>query len=218
MGSPLKKIRKMPGIATWLLARLVGLVCKTYRVRYVDPHGYLKTLTPFPVVVTIWHNRILFLGPCAPPELRPKLAVIISASRDGEYVADFIRHFNLQVVRGSSSRGGAKAFREMLRQLKDGVAAIVTVDGPRGPRYQPQAGAAGLAASSGLPILPVSLNAPKRWEAKSWDRLQIPRPFSRIEVVIGKPYHVPPELVDDREKARALIRDRLMEITDDQRC
>lgn len=213
MASNFRKIKKMPRFVTWLLATLIHLIRLTYRIKIVDPHNFLETFSPIPSVITLWHNRILFIADCAPQSMRQHLTVLISRSRDGEYISDFIKYFGLQVVRGSSKKGGITAFRQLLNHLHLGNCALLTVDGPRGPKYSIQPGAMALARKSNLPIIPVSLNALCRWNFKSWDGLQFPKPFSSVELVIGEPYYLP--LDKDEDELKKLVYDHLMAITKD---
>lgn len=213
MASSFRKIKKFPSVFTWVLAKLIHLIRLTYRVKIIDPYGFVNNEVPIPSVIALWHNRILFFADCAPKKIRKRFTVLISRSRDGEYVSDFIKQFDLQVVRGSSKKGGATAFRQLLDHLHKGNCALITVDGPRGPRYSVQPGAGALAMKSHLPIIPVSLNAPSKWEFKSWDRLQFPKPFSRIEVIVGQPFTIPENA--SVEEANQLLHDKLMEVTQD---
>ncbi|MBN2452155.1 MAG: DUF374 domain-containing protein, partial [Lentisphaeria bacterium] len=155
----LKGRRRLPALVCWLLATTLKILRRTYRVRASDAAGFLAEGGPWPVIVVLWHNRILFTGDCFPRRLRACSSVLISASRDGEYAARVVQHFGLGVVRGSSSRGGFRALRDLRRVLAEGHTVVVPVDGPRGPRYTPHPGAVALAAASGVPILPVALNA-----------------------------------------------------------
>ncbi|MDD4097314.1 MAG: lysophospholipid acyltransferase family protein [Lentisphaeria bacterium] len=210
----LKNKRHMPVWLAWLLARLVGLYAWTFRVRYDDPDGWLQRRVPWPVVVPVWHNRICFLATVFPQALLERAAVLISASRDGEYISTLIRFFRLDVVRGSSSRGGMQALRAMLQKLKHGQTMVVTVDGPRGPRYTVHPGIVALATLGRVPVLPVAVNAEKFWQLNSWDGTQIPKPFSRVLVRLGRPFHLPEGV--DREAGVTAIREALLEITDDR--
>lgn len=213
-----KNKRHMPRWIAFLFARLIHWCRCTYRIRTVDPSGYLQRLEPWPAVFVFWHNRILFLADCFPGQLGKRAAVIISASRDGEYAASVIRQFGLQVVRGSSSRGGLRALRELKRSAEAGLSVVLALDGPRGPRYEAQPGAAGLARLCNLPVIPVSLNARRRWELKGWDRTQIPKPFSKVELCVGAPLR-PDRVADpsDPDGVSACVRDALLRITDDRR-
>ena len=212
-----KNKRHLPTSLLWTLVRIIGLMRRTLRIRYNDPAGVVESGEPRPVVFLFWHNRILFTPGCFPVHLRRNVAVLVSASRDGQYAADFARLFGLNVVRGSSSRGGMRALRELKRTLDSGTSIVIPVDGPRGPRYEIQPGAAFLSQVCGCPLVPIVLNAPSRWELKSWDKTQIPKPFSCLEVRVGEPFLLPPECAKDREKAAAVLKERMLSITDDSR-
>lgn len=181
----LKNKRRLYGWVPYSLALLVRLLCRTYRTTVVDPDGYLDENGPWPCIFALWHNRILFMADFFPPHLRQRTSVLISASRDGNYVTAFIRHFGLDVVRGSTSRGGMQALRQLKRELASGQSLAITLDGPRGPRYSVQPGALALAQLSGCPVVPITINAPTRWELRSWDRMQIPKPFAKVEFRVG---------------------------------
>ena len=210
----LKNKRHMPKWIAFLAACLVRLWTWTLRVEVVDPHGFLNPDRVGERIAAIWHNRLLFAAPLAPQRLRRNASVLISASRDGEYVSTFIRFFDVGVVRGSSSRGGVKAFLEMLEVLRHpNQTVVLTVDGPRGPMYQPHHGIIGLAQKSGVPIVPISINANHRWNLKSWDRMQIPWPFSKVRFVFGQPFSVADDA--DMDEALERLKRELMDITVD---
>jgi lysophospholipid acyltransferase (LPLAT)-like uncharacterized protein len=208
-----KNKRHLPTWLAALLAAFVKMVAMTYRLRIDDPHGYLSRQEPWPIIVPIWHNRILFLPALAPRGFLERMVVLISASRDGGYVAAFVRFFRLRAVRGSSSRGARAAFLALNRELAAGYSPILTVDGPRGPRYEVHHGVVGLAMHSGAPILPVALNAPKRWNLKSWDGTQIPWPFSRVTLRLGGLLAVAPD--EERDAAAQRVQQALLAITED---
>ena len=210
----LKNKRHMPKWLAFLAACLVRLWTWTFRVEVVDPHGFLNPERTGGRIVAIWHNRLLFAAPLSPSWLRRNSSVLISASRDGEYVSTFIHFFDVGVIRGSSSRGGVKAFLEMMDVLRRPNQTIVlTIDGPRGPMYQPHHGIIGLAQKSGVPIVPVSINTRCRWTLKSWDRMQIPWPFSKVRFVFGQPFSVEDD--SDMEEKLEHLRRELMDITED---
>lgn len=208
-----KNKRHVPVWLAGLLAGLIKVISFSYRLRLDDPHGWLQKQSPWPIIVPIWHNRILFLPALAPHGFLDHMVVLISASRDGGYVASFVHFFKLRAVRGSSSRGGREAFLALSRQLREGFSPILTVDGPRGPRYQVHHGVVALAMHSGAPILPVALNAPRRWELKNWDRTQIPWPFSRVTLRLGELLYVAPD--EARDTAAERVRQALLRISDD---
>ncbi len=209
----LKNKRHMPTWLAGILAFFIKLISFTYRVKVVDKEGWFEQQDAWPVVVSLWHNRILFIACLVRRSLLERMSVLISASRDGEYVSAFIRFFGLGVVRGSSSRGGVHALLELNHELKDGHSVILTVDGPRGPKYSVHPGAVILAQKNSLAIIPVSVNAKHYWQAKSWDNTQIPVPFSTVSLVFGSPFSIPKEM--SLEDAQQLIHDKMMEITED---
>ena len=147
----LKNKRHMPTWLAGILAFFVKLISLTYRVKVVDKEGWYEQQDAWPVVVSLWHNRILFIACLVRRSLLERMSVLISASRDGEYVSAFIRFFGLGVVRGSSSRGGVHALLELNHEIKDERSVILTVDGPRGPKYTVHPGAVILAQKNGLP-------------------------------------------------------------------
>lgn len=118
------------------------------------------------------------------------VTVMVSDSRDGEYVARLSRLYGIKTMRGSSSKGAAKAIREGLKLLLKNKPIAITPDGPRGPRYKIQAGLLGFAASGNAPILPLHIEASRQWVLRSWDRHRFPKPFSTIHVGFGIPTRV----------------------------
>ncbi|MEO8041847.1 MAG: lysophospholipid acyltransferase family protein [Acidobacteriota bacterium] len=142
-------------------------------------------------IYCLWHDRI-FGGTFF---LRDRgIVVITSQSLDGEYIARFLKRFGFGTIRGSSSRGGVKALVEMIRYMGRGLSMAFTVDGPRGPRYVAKTGAILLAKKTGNPIVPFSVDCSSYWTVKSWDRMHIPKPFTRARFVIAEPIYVPHDI------------------------
>jgi lysophospholipid acyltransferase (LPLAT)-like uncharacterized protein len=138
----------------------------------------------------LWHGRI-FAGTLY---LRDRgLIVIISESFDGEWISRIIRRFGYGTVRGSTSRGGARALVQLRRDMRAGHPAAFTVDGPRGPARVAQPGVVWLAGVTGNPIVPFHVEASSFWTAKSWDRHQVPKPGSHVAAMFGPPIEVPPD-------------------------
>ncbi|MES2308750.1 MAG: lysophospholipid acyltransferase family protein, partial [Verrucomicrobiota bacterium] len=124
---------------------------------------------------------------------------LISPSRDGEWITSIIQQFGFSAIRGSTSKKGALAFRELLKEIHKGKGDIgITPDGPRGPVYRVQPGVIRLSQFTGRPILPLTYHIRHKIELKSWDRFQIPLPLSEITLVIGKPRVIPRDLTDDQ--------------------
>ena len=138
-----------------------------------------------------------------------------SQSFDGEYIARFVQRFGNGAARGSSTRGATGAFVEMVRLVRAGCPTAFTIDGPKGPRYVAKMGAVLLAKKTGQPILPFTITAARFWEAKkSWDRSQVPRPFTRARVDIAAPIYVGPDANDgELDKKRDELQRALDEVS-----
>jgi len=144
-------------------------------------------------IMAFWHGRIL---PATYYFRRRGIVVITSENFDGEWIAGIIERFGYGTSRGSSSRGGLRALLQLKRDMAAGHPAGFTVDGPRGPARVAQPGAVWLSKATGHPVLPFHLEADRHWTLDSWDRTQIPRPFSTVAMVIGRPFVVPPDADD----------------------
>jgi lysophospholipid acyltransferase (LPLAT)-like uncharacterized protein len=121
---------------------------------------------------------------------RRGIVVITSENFDGEWIAQIIRRFGYGTARGSTSSGAKRALLQLTREMKAGKPAGFTLDGPRGPARVAQPGAVWLAMATGNPLLPFHLEASASWTARSWDRTQIPKPFSTVALAIGAPLYV----------------------------
>jgi lysophospholipid acyltransferase (LPLAT)-like uncharacterized protein len=158
-------------------------------------------------VMAFWHGRIL---PATFYFRRRGIVVITSENFDGEWIARIIERFGYGTARGSTSRGGRKAILQMMRDIKAGRPAGFTLDGPRGPARVAQAGAVWLASATGNPVLPFHLEASSHWSLRSWDRTQIPKPFSTVALVVGEPMEVPVDASDEvLEQSRQDLERRL---------
>jgi lysophospholipid acyltransferase (LPLAT)-like uncharacterized protein len=158
-------------------------------------------------VMAFWHSRILH----ATYYFRRRgIVVITSENFDGEWIARIIERFGYGTARGSTTRGGLKAIKQLVRDMQAGKAAGFTVDGPRGPARVAQPGAVWLAKETGNPVLPFHLEASSYWTMGSWDRTQIPKPFSTVALVIGEPLHVTLNATNTQiEQARTELESRL---------
>ena len=145
-------------------------------------------------VMAFWHGRIL---PATWFFRRRGIVVITSDNFDGEWIARIIERFGYGTARGSTSRGARKAVLRLVREMRTGKAAGFTLDGPRGPARVAQPGAVWLARATGQPILPFHLEASSHWTAASWDRTQVPKPFSTVALSVGEPLHVAADVSDD---------------------
>jgi lysophospholipid acyltransferase (LPLAT)-like uncharacterized protein len=141
------------------------------------------------VICAFWHGRLLMM-PFAYPGQR--VVILISQHRDGEYISRIARAFGFQVIRGSATRGGVGALRQIIRALKEGLNLVITPDGPKGPRAKVKSGVIEIARLTGAPIVPVSFSAVRRRFLKSWDAFLLPLPFSRAVYIWGEPIYVEP--------------------------
>mgnify|MGYP002526986709 FL=1 len=152
-----------------------------------------------------WHNRLAYAMVAIREGIQPKtgrrMAVMVSASRDGAFLVEILRAFDVEPVRGSTSRRGRQALLELSRQVKAGLHLGITPDGPRGPCYEIQDGILSLAQLTGLPIVPLGCQARRKVRFKSWDRFQLPWPLTRCDVAFGEPLEVPRKATDEQRNA-----------------
>jgi hypothetical protein len=203
-------------ILEFLAARLGPLVIKllglTLRVRRRGLENIERAKGDHgSAIYAFWHGRLLLLSYL---HRREGIRVLISNHQDGEYIARVIERLGFGTVRGSSTRGGAKAMKEMLGACGNGAELAITPDGPRGPGERCQTGVAYLAMRSGLPVVPIGVSHRPSIVLRSWDRFMIPLPFARCAVVYGEPvlYRGP---ADDQsvEAARQDLETRLKAVT-----
>ncbi len=170
---------------------LISLLGRTLRWR-AEGLGHLEAIDAggHRAVMGFWHGRIL---PATYYFRRRGIVVITSQNFDGEWIARIIERFGYGTARGSTSRGAERALIKLKRSMAAGHPAGFTVDGPRGPARRAQPGAVWLAKVTGNPVLPFHLEADRYWTLRSWDRTQIPKPFSRVALSIGTPIQVPLE-------------------------
>lgn len=179
-------------VVAWVASWFLWVLFSTLRPVVIG-QAHLDRLiaakTPF--VAAFWHGRILGTLNLAWHYRHLRVTVMVSRSRDGEFISRVSERFGIQPTRGSSSRGGSRAVLEMIRRVKAGYIACFTPDGPRGPRYRVQPGVITVAQKTGTPILPVTYSAEWKKVFRSWDRFMVPLPFSRLIVVYGEPIAAP---------------------------
>lgn len=173
---------------------LISLIGKTLRYETESWENFERAHADGKIPIYIfWHNRI-FAGTYF---FRHRgIVVITSQSFDGEYIARFIRRFGYGAARGSSTRGGVSALIELIRAMRKGLPAAFSIDGPKGPKYVAKSGACLLAKKTGNPMMPFVVETKNYREIKSWDALQIPKPFSPVRVFIGEPIFVSVDATD----------------------
>ena len=164
------------------------------------------------IIGAFWHGRLL-MTPLVYGG--PGLKILISRHRDGELITRTVRHFGLETVRGSSTRGGIGGIKGLARALQEGYDVAIAPDGPRGPRYKVQPGVIQLARMTGFPVFPFTFSAFPRKVLQSWDRFIIPYPFSHGVFVFGEPISVDRTATKKEIEAMTLLlEERLQEITE----
>jgi len=146
-----------------------------------------------PVIFVFWHGQLL---PLVHYHRNEGIVVLVSDHADGEYITRVILRHGFGAARGSSTRGGVKGLKGILRAIRGGKDLAFTPDGPRGPRHVFKWGALAAAQISGAPVVPVALGADRAWYLKSWDRFMIPKPFSSLTIRYGSPRQVPREAAE----------------------
>lgn len=172
-------------LAFYTLIRVIGRTIR-YETSGLEHLDAVEKAGKLPIY-TFWHDRIF----AAAWYFRNRgIAVITSQSKDGEYIARFIQRLGYGAIRGSSTRGGVGALVEMIKAMRNGTPTAFTVDGPKGPRYEAKPGPVLLAKKTGDPIVPFVVECARFWTVKSWDKLQIPKPFTRARLIIERPIYV----------------------------
>jgi lysophospholipid acyltransferase (LPLAT)-like uncharacterized protein len=207
------------GLAAGLICAVIRSLAATLRYSLNDQTGMLASEPKEPVIFAIWHNRLalslsLYRKYVKQRQPSRRMAAMVSASRDGGLLARILELFGVEAVRGSTSRRGPQALRELTGWGERGYDLAITPDGPRGPCYVVQDGVMALAQLTGLPIVPVSYRLNWKIRSKSWDRFQVPLPFARCEVSLGEAVRVPRETTDaQREMLRQQLEQRMKAIT-----
>ena len=199
----------MNAMIPWLAALIIRTLALTLRIKVQDQSGVWSGLLPCPIVWAFWHNRVLIM-PLIYRRVFPhrKAVALASASKDGGVVAGVLARFGVGCVRGSSSRRGGAALRELTTAIGSGHDIVIIPDGPRGPVYKLNPGAVKLAELTGVPVVPVHIEYKSYWKLRSWDGFRIPKPFSRVNVTFGAPFQFCP---GDFEAERARLEQILVE-------
>ena len=184
------------------LMRLIYLSCKKEFIT--------NTLPNKPVVILFWHEKLAFM-----PFIFTKCwsgreaNVIISDHKDGQMITDIIAHFGIGSIRGSSSKGALRAFLLAIKSINNGIDVAITPDGPRGPRHSISDGSVTIAKKTGVNIVILSYKASKFWEFNSWDKMILPKPFSKITYYISDSFSLDGLEINE---AKALIAKKFDEV------
>ncbi|MEO8294073.1 MAG: lysophospholipid acyltransferase family protein [Gemmatimonadota bacterium] len=169
---------------------LASLLARTWRVSMVNEarfHDIQRSGEAY--LFVLWHEALL---PLLWRHRKQGISIVVSEARDGQYLADYAQGIGYRLVRGSSTRGAARALLGAVRELKAGHPVAFTPDGPRGPRRDLKPGVVAAAQRAGVPILPIHASADRAWRFNSWDRFMLPKPFARVRIAYGTPFRVAP--------------------------
>jgi hypothetical protein len=203
MGAKGKSLLTSP-LVTALICRLVHAYCRTLSLKVENEAPWLAHLQAGgKVLLCLWHQQLFgairqtwnysYLHP----------SIMISQSQDGELVARFVESIDWVAVRGSSSRGGQRALKEMIRRVRETGFAAHILDGPQGPLGKVKSGVIHLAQATGAVLVPLCATADRAWYLKSWDRCMVPKPFARITMRFGEMIQpLAAESEEDLEKQR----------------
>ena len=172
----------------------IRLIGPTLRVCVSREEGSQQTITQRPLVTSFWHACII---PCTYVFRDFGVRVMSSNSYDGEYMGRIIRKFGFVAVKGSSSRNAVRALLGLRRALQENWTVAFSIDGPRGPRHQVKPGPVSLARSTGIPMSMFHMALDRAWVLNTWDRLVIPKPFSRVLLRFGTLIPVPANATDE---------------------
>ena len=185
-------------IASGAIAAYIRLVEATSRPEFIGrEHADALLQSDKGFILAFWHSRLL-MGPAIRGETQKPVFMLISTHRDGEIIANAVRGFGVELIRGSAAdpkkpdkdKSGAPAVAEMIAALERGSIVGMTPDGPRGPAEIVKIGAVKLAAFSGAPILPAAYSASRGPRLKTWDRFLLAAPFSKLAFAARPPIHV----------------------------
>ncbi len=195
-------------LTAFLGATLLRLLGMTWRIRIIDEH-FLKVARKISpkVIHAFWHGRMLALS----YNYRDRsVHVLASEHRDGELMGQAMRFLGYGHVRGSSTRGGARAIVRLVDKLRSGYDLGITVDGPKGPPYVFKKGPLQIAKLSGCAIVPITASSRRYWSSSSWDVFHVPMPFTKVLIRYGEPVSVPPEASPEELEEKRLDVERIL--------
>lgn len=204
--------RFLLAVAPGLLAFIMRIWFGSCKVRVHNQENFFppEETKENTVIGSFWHYSIIYLFYFM---RKYRVTAMVSASRDGEYIARLAQKLGFNTVRGSRNRRGVEALKSLLRVVKKKESCAIVADGSQGPPRVLQPGALLLASKSGAPIIPMGWSASSYYTIKSWDRTVIPKPFSTIDIFFGEPLLVPARIKSDElEKFRLLLEERLNDI------
>ncbi|MGH8683240.1 MAG: lysophospholipid acyltransferase family protein [Burkholderiales bacterium] len=198
------------GFAAFAAPLLIRGLVGSCRVTLRSAHLLEQAKGGEPFIGVVWHEHLIFL---ASVFRGTGFTILVSRSRDGELGARIAHRLGLRTVRGSSSRGGEEALGEIVEVARGGASVGFIADGPRGPRREMKLGAVIAAKLSGRPIVPIVCSMRRAVRLNSWDRMQIPLPFTRIVGNAGDPIHVPADASRaECERIRQQVQEEMLNV------
>ena len=191
---------KFTGIVLHIIYRILSFMTKK-EYHYAD-----NVDIEVQKIMVFWHRKIFTV--CNATRTIKKKASMVSSSKDGEILSELLRREGNEIIRGSSNKDNIKSLKESMKFVKKGYSLGIAIDGPKGPIFEPKAGAIYIAQKTGLPIIPVSSFCSKRWIFRNvWDRLEIPKPFSRNVHYIGEPFYISKDI--SIEEATEIVKENI---------
>jgi len=203
-------------LVSYLSALCLFIIYKCNRLTVTNENIILTQAREGKKIFALWHGHLFFLSCYYNFVIKePKLSILISMSRDGDYAAEVAKYFKHNTVRGSTSKGARKAIRELSTCIKQGFNLILTPDGPRGPAFKVNSGILKLSQMTKAEIIPISYDASRKITLKSWDNFIIPLPFGKVHIAIGEPISIPRNCDQaDIEQYKNQLEDSLNKLSD----
>jgi lysophospholipid acyltransferase (LPLAT)-like uncharacterized protein len=184
------RLKVWPGAVRAVAAPAIKLLARSWRMRTVHEERWRPIFEARrPHVFLLWHEALL---PLLWHHRGQGVVIVVSEAREGQYLTDLAESLGYAAVRGSSTRGGARALLGAVRELQEGRSVAFTPDGPRGPRRELKPGVVAAAQRGGAVIVPIHAEAERAWRLHSWDRFLIPKPAAVVSVTYGRPFQVEP--------------------------
>jgi len=195
----------------WVLLQVLGRLA---RIQEIGKDNYQKLEAESKnYILTLWHGR-MFLPIFV--QRRRGIVSMVSQHVDGEIIARAVNMLGYKTVRGSSTRGGGKALREMVKVMKSGTPGAMFPDGPRGPRGDFKLGTMILAQLAGAYIVPMTHAADRAWVFNSWDKFMIAKPFAKVVISYGEPIEIPRKLDEEQmEKLKVVLETKMNLLIDE---
>ena len=194
-------------LGNYLLFYAAVVLCKSLRVRTKNFENLKSLLETDNLVIAFWHGTMIF------PWFffkKQKMSALVSGSKDGELLFRILKKWNYNVHRGSSSKGGKDALEKLIELAEENFSIAITPDGPGGPVFKMKPGAVIVSKKSQIPLILIGIGFNKKWKLKSWDSFEIPKLFSRVNIVVSNPVRINPDLTYDETSNKILECEKIL--------